>query len=115
MLHHDERHLAEAIRLGITRRPQQSFGEYYRGRGASCALGAAYEGIFRLPAYAEGIHPHRLDRLFECLDFSITACPAGCRKRIPLGAMIVHLNDHHEWTREQIADWVLSLAPRENG
>ena len=111
--HHDERQLAEAIRIGILHRPTQSFGEYYKGRRSSCALGAAYEGLYRLPADAEGIRPQRLDRLFECLDFTIRRCPAGCIKRIPLGAMIVHLNDHHRWSREQIADWVLTLA--ENG
>lgn len=26
----------------------------------------------------------------------------------PLLYLIVHLNDHHKWTREQIADWVES-------
>ncbi|MFN8060967.1 MAG: hypothetical protein U0Q12_17550 [Vicinamibacterales bacterium] len=108
---HDERALADAIRLGIQHRPQQAFGEYFQGRRRSCALGAAYEGIYRMPQDVAGFHPHRLDRLFECLDFSVRACPAGCRKRIALGALIVHLNDTHEWTREQIADWVQSLAP----
>ena len=23
-----------------------------------------------------------------------------------LSGMIIHLNDHHEWSREQIADWL---------
>ena len=30
----------------------------------------------------------------------------GCKKRLLLSAMIVHLNDHHEWSREKIADWL---------
>jgi hypothetical protein len=108
---HDEAELAKAIREGVRHRPRQAFGEYFKGRASSCALGAAYEGIYRMPREVEGFHPHRLDRLFECLDFSIMRCPAGCTKRIPLGALIVHLNDYHEWTREQIADWVATLAP----
>jgi hypothetical protein len=34
-------------------------------------------------------------------------CPVdGCKKRLLLSAMIVHLNDHHQWSRERIADWL---------
>ena len=106
----DERDLAEAIRIGIQHRPEQAFGEYFRGRLSSCALGAVYDGIYHLPANLDGVHPQRLDQLFECLDFTIRRCPAGCVKRIPLGALIVHLNDDHQWSRERIADWVLTLA-----
>jgi len=42
---HDEAALAKAILDGAHVRPEQAFGEYYQGRRASCALGAAYEGI----------------------------------------------------------------------
>jgi hypothetical protein len=28
------------------------------------------------------------------------------KKKLPLGALIVHLNDAHHWTRERIAAWV---------
>ncbi len=38
--HHGEQELAEFIRAGGKRRPDQAFGDYYRGRSASCALGA---------------------------------------------------------------------------
>ena len=34
---------------GADRRPEQAFGDYFHGRHASCALGAAYEGMYRLP------------------------------------------------------------------
>ncbi len=34
-------------------------------------------------------------------------CPVeGCRKRLFLAAIIVHLNDDHRWSREQIAQWL---------
>jgi hypothetical protein len=34
-------------------------------------------------------------------------CPCGCiQEELPLGLMIMHLNDRHRWTRERIADWV---------
>jgi hypothetical protein len=109
-LHLQERELADAILAGVRRRPMQSFGEYYKGRNSSCALGAAYEGIYRLPREAEGIKPRRLDLLFDCLDNTVRVCPACGRKRLPLGAIIIHLNDHHEWTREQIAEWLKADA-----
>src|SRR5204862_5426066 len=70
------------------------------------ALGAAYEGIYLLPEHAEGTHPERLDRLFHCIDYVARRCPAGCKKHVPIGALIVHLNDDHRWTREQIAAWL---------
>ena len=41
--HHDEKELASFIRDGMKRRPEQAFGDYYRGVDASCALGAAYD------------------------------------------------------------------------
>jgi hypothetical protein len=45
----DVQDLADAILLGVERREQQSFGTYFGPEGGSCALGAAYEGIYRLP------------------------------------------------------------------
>jgi hypothetical protein len=102
----DETELAEAIRHGVLSRPDQAFGNYFEGRRASCALGAAYEGMYRLPREAQDIRPRHLARLFECLEHSVRACPEGCKKRLALGAMILHLNDDHQWTREKIAQWV---------
>jgi hypothetical protein len=103
---HDEAALAKAILDGAHVRPEQAFGEYYQGRRASCALGAAYEGIYHLPLDATGIRPKHLERLFDCLEYTLRSCPEGCKKRLALGAMILHLNDDHHWTREAIATWV---------
>jgi len=103
---HDEAELAKAILDGSHARPEQAFGEYFQGQRASCALGAAYEGMYPLPAEASGIRPRYLERLFDCLEYTLRSCPEGCRKRLALGAMILHLNDDHQWTREAIAEWV---------
>ena len=120
----DERELAKAIRLGAARRPQ-CFGSYFDERGGSCALGAAYDGMYELPRQAREpgeIVPRHLERLFHCLEDIVKRCPekeAGaevtCRKRLPLGAMIVHLNDDHGWTRERIAEWLWNGAPGPSG
>ena len=80
----DERELAGAILKG-SRRTDQAFGDYYRGRNSSCALGAAYEGIYRLPDTADGVRPQRLDRLFECLEGVVRTCPECSKKKLPLG------------------------------
>jgi hypothetical protein len=101
----DQLELADAIAAGARRRPIQAFGEYFDGHGGSCALGAAYEGAYALPDDAHAIRP-RLDRLFDCLENVRRKCPEGCNKRLPLNAIILHLNDDHHWTREQIVAWL---------
>ena len=109
----DQRELAKAIRLGSARRPQ-CFGSYFDERGGSCALGAAYDGMYEMPRESREpgeIVPRNLERLFHCLEDVVKQCPEVCRKRLPLGAMIVHLNDDHGWTREHIAEWLSSGAP----
>jgi len=108
---HDEAVLAAAIRDGMRRRPDQAFGNYYEGRRASCALGAAYEGIYRLPEEVGQLRPKRLDKIFDCLEGTIRRCPEGCKKSLILAAMIIHLNDDHEWDRERIANWLDAGAP----
>jgi hypothetical protein len=111
--HHGPKELASAIRAGAARRPQQAFGDYYVGRRASCALGAAYEGIYRLAEDMGGKRPTKdLVWFFDCLESTVRRCPVeGCRKRLLLSALIVHLNDNHMWSREQIATWL----EQENG
>jgi hypothetical protein len=101
----DEKELAQAIRLGATR-GHQCFGSYFDERGGSCALGAAYEGMYHLPHPHGSVRVKHLERLFRCLEDVAKKCPVGCKKRLPLGAMIVHLNDDHHWTREQVAEWL---------
>ncbi len=112
-IRNDEAELAQAILNGVVRRPEQAFGEYFEGCRASCALGAAYEGMYPLPRDAEGIRPRHLGRLFDCLENTLRSCPEGCKKRLALGAMILHLNDDHHWTRELIAQWVAPPAKPE--
>jgi hypothetical protein len=101
----DQLELAAAIAEGARRRPHQAFGEYFDDHGGSCALGAAYEGAYALPEDAHTIHP-RLYRIFDCLENVRRRCPVGCNKRLPLNAIILHLNDDHQWTREQIVEWL---------
>jgi len=107
----DTRELAQRIQKGIGRRPLQAFGAYYAGSRASCALGAAYEGLYPLPDEVGPLRPKELEHLFERLEYSLRWCPVGCKKSVPLAAMIVHLNDDHCWTRERIAAWLDENGP----
>jgi hypothetical protein len=104
-LRNEQKELADFIRAGSSR-GHQCFGSYFDERGGSCALGAVYEGVYHLPRNHGKLVPDHLERLFRCLDEVTKPCPQGCKKRLPLASMIVHLNDDHRLTREQIAEWL---------
>src|SRR5262249_13808650 len=104
-LENEQKELAEYVRVG-SKRGHQCFGSYFDERGGSCALGAVYEGVYHLPREHGKLIPDHLERLFRCLDEVTKRCPQGCSKRLPLASMIVHLNDDHRMTREQIAEWL---------
>jgi hypothetical protein len=106
----DEGALAGAILDGAKRRPQQLFGAYFDGTARSDALGAAYEGVYRLPADATGIRPKGIYKIFECLDDTVRRCPDDCRKQLLLDSLLIHLNDDHHWSRERIALWLAGVA-----
>ncbi|MBM3809046.1 MAG: hypothetical protein FJW22_12750 [Acidimicrobiia bacterium] len=98
--------------MSATRRPDQAFGDDYRGRSASCALGAADEGIYRLPTQADGLRPTKdLEWFFDCFEGSLRRCPGGDdgKKILSLAAIMVHLSDDHKWSRELIAQWLEGL------
>jgi hypothetical protein len=115
--HHGERELAAFIRAGASRRPEQAYGDYFKGKYASCALGAAYEGMYRLPDNVEGTRPTKdLEWFFDVLEGTVRSCPVeGCKKKLVLSALIVHINDAHRWSREQIATWLESVNGKKNG
>ena len=104
-LENEQKERADFIRAGSSRGPQ-CFGSYFDEKGGSCALGAVYEGVYHLPRGHGKLVPDHLERLFRCLDEVTKKCPRGCAKRLPLASMIVHLNDDHRLTREQIAEWL---------
>jgi hypothetical protein len=37
-------------------------------------------------------------------------CPEYGKTKLPLSNMIQHVNDHHEWSREKIAEWLDIIA-----
>ena len=101
--------LVEAILAGILLRPKAR-GGYFTIEGA-CVLGAAYLGLgLPLPVTIGEYHAvltvlaARFPELMRQ-----QACPV-CHAVKILGAVMIHLNDSHEWPREHIANWLVSLG-----
>jgi len=91
--------LSEAIRLGALLH-RQCFG-------ASCAFdheGAVVATCALSGAIDAGYQAQRRD-----LSVLSARCPLGCPYRLTRAALVVHLNDGHQWTRDQIADHLAQL------
>lgn len=87
----------EAMRLGAMLGPQL-VGVLVNSAGGFCARGAALLG-----AGENNLYMFPVETALRC------DCPAGCFLAVPLrnlGYTVVHLNNDHRWTREQIADWL---------
>lgn len=117
--------LSEAIRLGAMLDPQ-GFGLVSRMElDTTCAWEAALKalGVINLPhpvcctdlEFSSYIKEH-----FNWVVTNQSLCPAGCKKVGPfrpmslIASVIIHLNDVHHWTREQIADWVETVEPADD-
>jgi hypothetical protein len=109
--------LSEAILLGSTMGPQAhgTFqAEHFDGQTYRCALGAALAAMGRAICCDEQVNLV-LDELWPHLrDDTWLPCPARCGGTSQgLGALIVHLNDMHGWTRERIAEHVATVEPQD--
>jgi hypothetical protein len=115
--------LSEAIREGIKKDGVQIFGHLWQFEGeietnlwgnsnptydlrknltGCCTIGAALLGVERPRADPWEVFP---------ILKEITDCPKSCDVVMnAFGAIIVHLNDNHKWTREEIADWLEGIG-----
>jgi len=113
--------LSEAMKLGAMVKPKgvdELFTINQRGELASCAIGAAIDAL-----YGEATESTDADgpahEIYERFGFlqSIADCPACLWNDDFHGenvfAIVHHLNDDHNWTREQIADWVATIEPQD--
>lgn len=125
---------------GAAPNPKSKYGEYIDVPGTACAMGFAHLGALLLsgmdpdellyeayPLYLngfEGIQRFRdlfrpnEDELFRCPHIHKTVDPVGnvvrqqCDSRHGvLSDLVVHLNDRHEWTMDQIIRFVLEQEP----
>jgi hypothetical protein len=99
---------SEAIREGAKFRPQ-GFGSLLSG-GASCAVGAALEAMLGSVPPLNDLHPFFEDVGYPYMVNTVVSCPLGhcfmSNAKSDLACTVLHLNDHHKWTREAIADWL---------
>jgi hypothetical protein len=119
---------SEAIRVGIAIRPVQAFHKFYDTEtGGTCANGAALEAIFGIP-FTNELLLERWDEVMTVLRDNYSKSlnhdvflPCNCEELTDVDSkyavqgtvhrldnIVVHLNNHHRWTREAIADWLES-------
>ena len=79
----------------------QAFGYFVDDEGRRCALGAAMDAVGQLTDYSEWKWASR-----------IVNCPA-CSGTLPAIFTISHLNDLHQWPRQQIGEWVSTIEPQD--
>lgn len=109
--------LSEAILLGAMSSPQ-SFGDFMDKDGQTCALGAAALAMGVDPAQSVSMRWAVLNTRYSLLEEN-AKCPAcslvsGWWRRFrneesDVEDVIVHLNDDHYWTRERIANWLVTI------
>ena len=111
--------LSEAILAGAGLRPQ-AFGSYFTGTtrsdACSCVIGGIYEVSFPGAALSHDAVVNRCESL--CLLYPLIKskellycpeCAGETVKHDNLLNILIHLNDDHRWTREQIAEYVKGL------
>lgn len=101
----------QAIRLGAMLKPQ-GFGRLIDG-GATCAMGAALDacgvlGDVRSNSEVVVAAAARWPCVLQDVE-----CPIDADAHGALVCIVVHLNDDHHWTREQIADWVETIEGKD--
>ena len=93
--------LSDAIRIGAKIRPQ-CFGYLFKN-GGSCALGAAFEGLYGYPLpEGSGFDTALMDKGGEWFYF--------IHPSYEIFDEIVRRNDQYGQTREQIADYLESIG-----
>ncbi len=104
--------LSEAIRIGASWSPK--IKRYFKTNKGTCAIGAALEGCFGTLRLSNSAFPD-----FKSLEYkklaskfpylNLTVKHPVCNFQTSLCSSIWSLNDEHDWTREQMADWIEKL------
>lgn len=106
--------LSQAMRIGA-KKSHQTTGQFWDGDGGTCALGAVLLGcgfVWNsncLSMIQNFQASNVLAETFPEVRTQRASCP--CCNLImnkQLGLLIIHLNDHHSWSRERIAGWLES-------
>jgi hypothetical protein len=118
----DIQRLSDAMRAGAAIRPQATGVLFKRREGSelvcSCALGAAWEGshpAFNVDHWISQVDSQQVaitlvDIMREFRMFGLQVENPVSQTIYDIDGVIVDLNDQHDWTREDIADWLLTLV-----
>ena len=113
--------LSEAMRNGAgCSLPKKNSYFSYDGDGtcSTCAIGAILLGLldcdvealceFNEPNPFDGNYNTVIRDTYRHFYYAPCICPAGDKRGLtmPYWDATVYLNDHCDWTREQIADWL---------
>jgi hypothetical protein len=102
----DQLELAEAIAAGARRRQARPSANTSRIRVAR-ALGARRRRVCAAARSSRGpLHPSADGSPVRLPGEREAPVSVGYNKRLPLNSIILHLNDDHHWSREQIVDWL---------
>src|SRR5579863_10622302 len=102
--------LSEAMRLGamLFRKAEGALRRRTPEGEMRCAIGTALGAVGKACTYgrAEELWPH-------LTDYTGYTCPVCCVRYRPwsMKQIIIHMNDTHRCSREEIADWVASVEP----
>jgi len=117
---------SDAIRFGARLTPNQAFRKFFE-EGATCAAGAAIHAWLERPLTDDDVSVEGLKAFVKAnhhFAYLVRVCvdpPCGCEGNIDgsidpytfepvinhtLNNIIVHLNNVHRWSREEIADWL---------
>lgn len=108
--------LSEAMRKGA-KVTSQTFGILWgslfadsdgnTNNGSSCALGVALIGA---TPQLNHMYSTTCSMLWPWTETQKATCPdekcKNMQENWPIANVVIHLNDHHRWTREEIADWL---------
>lgn len=96
--------LSEAILEGCKRYPRQEYKRLYY-EDAACVVGAALAGINKATA-SYTLATARMAQMWpDFMERNLVPCP-GCGIPASTYSLLVHLNDSHRWSRENIAQWL---------
>lgn len=79
----------------------QMYASLLYGNGASVSSISA-------SGYGESSVVNELAKLCPAIKTTNTTCP-DCKQGGTIANLIPHINDHHKWSREKIADWLETL------
>lgn len=104
--------MSDAIRAGAKLGPQHFGGMFGFGDDSSCAMGAAFKGVYGdstsvAAACLKGPRSSWFpEDWYYILDSGYEFCPLCKVKQNGVSWVITHLNDDHMMSREAIAEWV---------